>query len=179
MQMIAAKSKIAAGTAYQFFDDRDAIFAEIYEEWAVTFWSTLNKATATQWTDATWRSELHGLITQMGKFYLESSSRWDIIRYVESTKQGRGAMRTLLDANISRFSDWAGPLFRARGYSAAECKAICGLLVRTIRGHWVYGVYTAQELRELSKTAEDGTTAIVEVKLTRASRPRTVTGKSV
>ncbi|MCX5980103.1 MAG: TetR/AcrR family transcriptional regulator, partial [Chloroflexi bacterium] len=171
MQMIAAKSKIAAGTAYQFFDDRDAIFAEIYEEWAVSFWTTLNKATATPWTDATWRSELRGLITQMGKFYLASSPRWDIIRYVESTKQGRGAMRTLLDANISRFCDWAGPLFRARGYSAAECKAICGLLVRTIRGHWVYGVYTAQELRELSKTAEDGTTAIVEVKLTRASRP--------
>jgi AcrR family transcriptional regulator len=179
MQMIAAKSKIAAGTAYQFFDDRDAIFAEIYEEWAVAFWTTLNKATATRWTDATWRSELHGLIVQMGKFYLESSSRWDIIRYVESTKQGRGAMRTLLDANISRFCDWAGPLFRARGYSAAECKSICGLLVRTIRGHWVYGVYTAQELRELSKTAEDGTTAIVEVKLTRASRPRSVSGKSV
>jgi len=179
MQMIAAKSKIAAGTAYQFFDDRDAIFAEIYEEWAVAFWATLNKATATPWTDATWRSELHGLITQMGKFYLESSSRWDIIRYVESTKQGRGAMRTLLDANISRFCDWAGPLFKKRGYSAAECKAICGLLVRTIRGHWVYGVYTVQELRELSKTAEDGTTAIVEVKLTRASRPRAVSGKSV
>ena len=179
MQKIATKAKIAAGTAYQFFDDRDAIFAEIYEEWAVTFWATLNKATATQWTDATWRSELHGLITQMGKFYLESSSRWDIIRYVESTKQGRGAMRTLLDANISRFCDWAGPLFRARGYSAAERKTICGLLVRTIRGHWVYGVYTAQELRELSKTAEDGTTAIVEVKLTRASRPRAVSGKSV
>ena len=128
MQMIAAKSKIAAGTAYQFFDDRDAIFAEIYEEWAVTFWATLNKATATPWTDATWRSELRGLITQMGKFYLESSPRWDIIRYVESTKQGRGAMRTLLDANISRFCAWAGPLFRARGYSAAECKAICGAL---------------------------------------------------
>ena len=179
MQMIAAKSKIAAGTAYQFFDDRDAIFAEIYEEWAVAFWATLNKATETPWTDATWRTELHGLITQMGKFYLASSARWDIIRYVESTKQGRGAMRTLLDANINRFCDWAGPLFKARGYSVAECKAICGLLVRTIRGHWVYGVYTTLELRELSKTAEDGTTAIVEVKLTRASRPRTVTGKSV
>ena len=179
MQMIAAKAKIAAGTAYQFFDDRDAIFAEIYEEWAVTFWTTLNKATATPWTDATWRSELRGLITQMGKFYLASSPRWDIIRYVESTKQGRDAMRTLLDANISRFCAWAGPLFRARGYSAAECKAICGLLVRTIRGHWVYGVYTPQESRELSKTAEDGTTAIVEVKLTRASRPRAVSGKSV
>ena len=26
MQMVAAKAKIAAGTAYQFFDDRDAIF---------------------------------------------------------------------------------------------------------------------------------------------------------
>ena len=179
MQMIAAKSKIAAGTAYQFFNDRDAIFAEIYEEWAVTYWATLNKVTAIPWTDATWRSELHGLVLTMGKFYLTSAPRWDIIRYVESTKQGRGAMRTLLDANIARFCEWAGPLFRARGYSAAECKTICALLVRTIRGHWVYGVYTPQELRELSKTAEDGMTAIVEVKLARASRPRPVSAKSV
>jgi AcrR family transcriptional regulator len=43
MQMIASKAKIAAGTAYQFFDDRDAIFAEIYEEWIKVWWPALMK----------------------------------------------------------------------------------------------------------------------------------------
>ena len=83
-----------------------------------------------------------------------------------------------VEANIERYMDWAGPLFRARGYSAAETRAICGLLVRTIRGHWVYGVNTPAEMRELVRAAEDGMRAIVEVKLTRASRPRPVNGKN-
>ena len=178
MQMIASKAKIAAGTAYQFFDDRDAIFAEIYEEWVKVWWPALMKYTTTPWTEANWRDELHGLVMGMGKLHLDTSSRWDIITYVNSTKQGRAAIRTILEANIDRYVDWAGPLFRARGYSAPETRAICGLLVRTIRGHWIYGVNTPAEMRELVRAAEDGMRAIVEVKLTRASRPRPVNGKN-
>ncbi|MFZ9729906.1 MAG: TetR/AcrR family transcriptional regulator, partial [Candidatus Limnocylindrus sp.] len=178
MQMIASKAKIAAGTAYQFFDDRDAIFAEIYEEWVKVWWPALMKYTTTPWTEANWRDELHGLVMGMGKLHLDTSSRWDIITYINSTKQGRAAIRTILEANIDRYVDWAGPLFRARGYSAAETRVICGLLVRTIRGHWVYGVNTPAEMRELVRAAEDGMRAIVEVKLTRASRPRPVNGKN-
>ncbi len=179
MQMIAAKSKIAAGTAYQFFDDRDAIFAEIYEEWVKVWWPSLMKHTASSWTEANWRDELHALVSAMGKVHYETSTRWDIITYINSTRQGRAVVRTLLEANIDRYIKWAGPLFRTRGYSAAETRAICALLVRTIRGHWVYGVHTPAEMRELTHAAEDGMRAIVEVKLTRASRPRTVSGKSV
>jgi hypothetical protein len=115
----------------------------------------------------------------MGKIHLETSSRWDIITYINSTKQGRSALRTVLEANIDRYVDWAGPLFRTRGYNAAETRTICGLLVRTIRGHWVYGVNSPAEMKELTRAAEDGMRAIVEVKLTRASRPRPVSGKSV
>ena len=179
MQMIAVKSKIAAGTAYQFFDDRDAIFAEIYEEWVKVWWPSLMKHTASSWTEANWRDELHALVSAMGKIHYETSTRWDIITYINSTRQGRAVVRTLLEANIDRYVKWAGPLFRTRGYSAAETRAICALLVRTIRGHWVYGVHTPAEMRELARAAEDGMRAIVEVKLTRASRPRTVSGKSV
>ncbi len=179
MQMIAAKSKIAAGTAYQFFDDRDAIFAEIYEEWVKVWWPSLMKHTASSWTEANWRDELHALVSAMGKVHYETSTRWDIITYINSTRQGRAVVRTLLEANIDRYIKWAGLLFRTRGYSAAETRAICALLVRTIRGHWVYGVHTPAEMRELARAAEDGMRAIVEVKLTRASRPRTVSGKSV
>ena len=179
MQMIAVKSKIAAGTAYQFFDDRDAIFAEIYEEWVKVWWPSLMKHTASSWTEANWRDELHALVSAMGKIHYDTSTRWDIITYINSTRQGRAVVRTLLEANIDRYVKWAGPLFRTRGYSAAETRAICALLVRTIRGHWVYGVHTPAEMRELARAAEDGMRAIVEVKLTRASRPRTVSGKSV
>jgi len=178
MQMIAGKAKIAAGTAYQFFDDRDAIFAEIYEEWVKVWWPALMKYTTTPWTEANWRDQLHSLVVGMGKVHYETSSRWDIITYINSTKQGRAAIRAILEANIERYMDWAGPLFRALGYSAAETRAICGLLVRTIRGHWVYGVNTPAEMRELVRAAEDGMRAIVEVKLTRASRPRPVNGKN-
>ena len=179
MQMIAVKSKIAAGTAYQFFDDRDAIFAEIYEEWVKVWWPSLMKHTASSWTEANWRDELHALVSAMGKIHYDTSTRWDIITYINSTRQGRAVVRTLLEANIDRYVKWAGPLFRTRGYSAAETRAICALLVRTVHGHWVYGVHTPAEMRELARAAEDGMRAIVEVKLTRASRPRTVSGKSV
>ena len=120
MQMIASKAKIAAGTAYQFFDDRDAIFAEIYEEWVKVWWPALMKHTTTPWTEGNWRERLHALVIGMGKIHLETSSRWDIITYINSTKQGRVALRTLLEANIDRYVDWAGPLFRTRGYNAAE-----------------------------------------------------------
>jgi len=84
----------------------------------------------------------------------------------------------LLEANVDRYVKWIGPLFRSRGYSTAETRAICSLLVRTIRGHWVYGVNTPAEMRELARAAADGARAIVEVKLTRASRPRPVNGKN-
>ena len=131
------------------------------------------------WTEANWQEQLHGLVVGMGKIHFETSVRWDIITYINSTKQGRYAIRKLLEANIDRYMQWAGPLFRARGYSAAETRAICGLLVRTIRGHWVYGVHSPGEMRELVRAAEDGMRAIVEVKLTRASRPRSISGKSL
>jgi len=178
MQMIASKAKIAAGTAYQFFDDRDAIFAEIYEEWARTWWPALNKATAHPLDESNWREGLQDLTAKMGKFYLDASSRWDIVTYIHSTKEGRAAVRMLLEANVDRYVKWIGPLFRSRGYSTAETRAICSLLVRTIRGHWVYGVNTPAEMRELARAAADGARAIVEVKLTRASRPRPVNGKN-
>ena len=89
------------------------------------------------------------------------------------------AARALLEPNIDRYVDWAGPLFRTPGYNAAETRTICGLLVRTIRDHWVDEVNSPAEMKELTRAAEDGMRAIVEVKLTRASRPRPVSGKSV
>ena len=176
MQMIAAKAKIAAGTAYQFFDDRDAIFAELYEGWAREYWDNLMKGTSEPWTEEGWESLQRNLITQMGKFYLATFTRWEIVRYVESTKAGRVAMRQLLTANVERYASWAGPLFRSRGYSAAEARAICTVLVRTARGHYVYGVANPAEMRELNTAAWEGMSAIVKVKLGSSNRPRSIGG---
>ena len=176
MQMIAAKAKIAAGTAYQFFDDRDAIFAEIYESWAREYWERLMHGSAVPWTEESWEVLQRNLINQMGKFYLATFSRWEIVRYVESTKAGRSAMRQLLNANVARYVSWAGPLFRSRGYSAAETEAICTVLVRTARGHYVYGVSTSLEMRELNNAAWEGMNAIVRVKLGSSNRPRSAGG---
>ena len=67
MQMIAGKAKIAARTAHQLFDHRDAIFAEIYEEWVKVWWSALMKYTTMPWTEANWREQLHALAIGMAK----------------------------------------------------------------------------------------------------------------
>ncbi|MFM2193721.1 MAG: Bacterial regulatory protein tetR family, partial [Chloroflexota bacterium] len=62
MQMVAAKAKIAAGTAYQFFDDRDAIFFDLYETWAGAWWSSVVLSTSRPWTAETWAEELDAVV---------------------------------------------------------------------------------------------------------------------
>ncbi|MFZ9353024.1 MAG: TetR/AcrR family transcriptional regulator, partial [Candidatus Limnocylindrus sp.] len=86
MQMVAAKAKIAAGTAYQFFDDRDSIFFDLYETWAGAWWSSVVLSTSRPWTAATWADELDAVVENGCKFHLKHKEMWEVIRYVESTK---------------------------------------------------------------------------------------------
>jgi AcrR family transcriptional regulator len=97
MQMVAAKAKIAAGTAYQFFDDRDAIFFDLYETWAGAWWSSIMLSTSRPWTAATWADELDAVVETGCKFHLKQKEMWEVIRYVESTKIGRDGMKLLFD----------------------------------------------------------------------------------
>lgn len=171
MQSIATKAKIAAGTAYQFYDDRDAICFDIYLEWAEVWWATLMEATSKRVTTENWEQQVRGLVSLMGRFYFEHYDAHSLLRYVEATKAGGEAVRTIVEANIQRWTDWFGPLLKSVGYSNAEVQRICVAAVRTIRGHWSYGFASEAQWKELIRSAADGTVAMLKQKLAEAPRP--------
>lgn len=165
MQMVAAKAKIAAGTAYQFFDDRDAIFFDLYETWAGAWWSSVMLSTSRAWTAATWTEELDAVVEAGCKFHLKHKEMWEVIRYVESTKVGRDGMRLLFDANVERTIQWTAPYLKTTGMSAAEIRFLCASIVRTARGHHMYWPIDATSLRETIRGSQEAQRAIVEAKL--------------
>ncbi|MFZ9353066.1 MAG: TetR/AcrR family transcriptional regulator [Candidatus Limnocylindrus sp.] len=165
MQMVAAKAKIAAGTAYQFFDDRDAIFFDLYETWAGAWWSSVVLSTSRPWTAATWAEELDAVVETGCKFHLKHKEMWEVIRYVESTKVGREAMRLLFEANVDRVIQWASPYLKTAGMSPTDIRSLCASIVRTSRGHHMYWPIDATSLREIIRGSQEAQRAIVEAKL--------------
>ncbi|MEY3726480.1 MAG: hypothetical protein RI971_1057 [Chloroflexota bacterium] len=165
MQMVAAKAKIAAGTAYQFFDDRDAIFFDLYETWAGAWWSSVVLSTSRPWTAATWAEELDAVVETGCKFHLKHKEMWEVIRYVESTKVGRDAMRLLFEANVDRVIQWASPYLKTVGMSPNDIRSLCASIVRTSRGHHMYWPIDAASLREIIRGSQEAQRAIVEAKL--------------
>lgn len=170
MQSIAAKAKIAAGTAYQFYDDRDAICSDIYLEWAEAFWSELMIATATPLNASNWEEELRALTARMGRFYFDHTAQYSLLRYVESTKAGGAAMRKILEANVDRYVTWFGPLLKEAGYASIDVRRICNAMVRSIRGHWAYGFDSAAQSKEMIRSAGDGVVAIAKHRFSEAPR---------
>ena len=181
MQSIAAKAKIAAGTAYQFYDDRDAICSDIYLEWAEAYWAALMEATSRNLTKENWEGELRALVLKMGRFWFDHTAEYSLLRYVESTKSGGAAMRRMVDANIDRYVAWFGPLLRESGYAPAESRRICMAMVRAIRGHWAYGFASVSESKELIRSASEAVIAIAKQSFldaprgSRAARPSSTT----
>jgi AcrR family transcriptional regulator len=165
MQMVAAKAKIAAGTAYQFFDDRDSIFFDLYETWAGAWWSTVVLSTSRPWSAATWSEEIDAVVESGCKFHLKQKEMWEVIRYVESTKVGREGMKLLFDANVERCVEWMGPYLKSVGMSAAEIRSLAISLLRTARGHHMYGPIDSTSLREVIRGSQEAQRAIVEMKL--------------
>jgi AcrR family transcriptional regulator len=165
MQMVAAKAKIAAGTAYQFFDDRDAIFFDLYETWAGAWWSSIMLSTSHPWTAATWVDELDAVVENGCKFHLKQKEMWEVIRYVESTKVGREGMRLLFDANVERCIQWASPYLKSVGMTPTEIRLLCVSILRTARGHHMYGPIESSSLREVIRGSQESQRAIVEMKL--------------
>lgn len=178
MQSIAAKAHIAAGTAYQFYDDRDAICFDIYLEWAEVWWATLMHATSKRLTAEDWESQVRELVTDMGHFYFEHYEAHSLLRYVESTKVGGEAVRSMVEANIQRWVDWFGPLLKEVGYTPAEIYRISVAAVRTIRGHWAYGFASEAQWKELIRSAADGVVAMLKLRLAEAPRPRSASVSS-
>ena len=165
MQMVAAKAKIAAGTAYQFFDDRDSIFFDLYETWAGAWWSSVVLSTSRPWTAATWADELDAVVENGCKFHLKHKEMWEVIRYVESTKVGRDGMRLLFDANVDRVIQWASPYLKTTGMSPTEIRSLCASIIRTARGHHMYWPLDSSSLRETIRGSQEAQRAIVEAKL--------------
>ncbi len=165
MQMVAAKAKIAAGTAYQFFDDRDAIFFDLYETWAGAWWSSIIFATSHPWTAENWVDQLDAVVETGCKFHLKQKEMWEVIRYVESTKVGREGMKLLFDANVERCTQWVTPYLKSVGMTGAEIRLLAVSILRTSRGHHMYGPLETTSLREVVRGSQEAQRAIVEMKL--------------
>jgi len=165
MQMVAAKAKIAAGTAYQFFDDRDSIFFDMYESWATEWWANLISGTTQAWTHDTWMVALDRVIESGCRFHLKHSDMWEVLRYVESTKVGRDGMKLLFEANVDRTIQWAGPYLKSLGKSPSDIRQLCTSLVRTSRGHHMYWPMSPMSLKETIRLSQEAQRAIVETSL--------------
>jgi len=170
MQSMAVKAKIAGGTAYQFYDDRDAICADVYLEWAEAFWAQLMIATSTRLTESNWEDELRALTVRMGHFYVDHTEKYSLLRYVECTRLGMLAMRKILGANVDRYVTWFGPILKEAGYKPADVRRICNAMVRAIRGHWAYGFDSVAQSKELIRSAGDVVVAIAKQHLSEAPR---------
>jgi AcrR family transcriptional regulator len=165
MQMVAAKAKIAAGTAYQFFDDRDSIFFDLYETWAGAWWSSVVLSTSRPWSATNWSDEIDAVVENGCKFHLKQKEMWEVIRYVESTKVGREGMKLLFDANVERCIQWMSPYLKSVGMTAGEIRALATSVLRTARGHHMYGPIDSTSLREVIRISQEAQRAIVEMKL--------------
>jgi len=165
MQMVAAIAKIAAGTAYQFFDDRDAIFFDLYETWAAAWWSSVVLSTSQPWSAATWSDQIDAVVEGGCKLHLKHKEMWEVIRYVESTKVGREGMKLLFDANVERCIQWMSPYLKSVGMTAAEIRSLAISVLRTARGHHMYGPIGSSSLREVIRSSQEAQRAIVEAKL--------------
>ena len=170
MQMVAAKAKIAAGTAYQFFDDRDSIFFDLYETWAGAWWSSVVLSTSRPWSAANWSDEIDAVVENGCKFHLKHKEMWEVIRYVESTKVGREGMKLLFDANVERCIQWMSPYLKSVGMTAAEIRSLAISILRTARGHHMYGPIDSTSLREVIRGSQEAQRAIVEAKLRSAGK---------
>ena len=178
MQMVAAQAKIAAGTAYQFFDDRDAIFFDLYETWAGEWWVSLMGSTSHPWSAANWPDQIDAVVESGCRFHLKHQEMWEVIRYVESTKVGREGMKLLFNANVQRCINWMSPYLQYAGMNAAEIREVALSILRTARGHHMYEPLEKASLRNIIRGSQEAQRAIVEYKLRRLGKPKNDNGRA-
>ena len=99
---------------------------------------------------------------------------WEVIRYVESTKVGREAMRLLFEANVDRVIQWASPYLKTTGMSPTDIRRLCASIVRTSCGHHMYWPIDAASLREITRGSKEAQRAIVEATLRSAGKNSSV-----
>ena len=148
MQLVSQRAGIASGTAYQFFDDLECIYRDIYEEWYRDWWSVILMHTSELWTDR-WEEQLKALITGSCTFLLKHADAWPVIRHGDATAEGRVATPMMLAAQIDRTIRSSSPLLLAAGLSVEEIAFVCRANVYTARGHHIFTALASSTLSDV------------------------------
>jgi AcrR family transcriptional regulator len=137
MQLVSQRAGIASGTAYQFFDDLECIYRDIYEEWYRDWWSVILMYTSEIWTEK-WEEQLKALIAGSCNFLLKQADSWPVIRHVDATAEGRKAAPMMLNAQIDRSVRSASPYLTSRGLTKEEIQFLSRANTYTARGHHIF-----------------------------------------
>ena len=137
MQLVSKRAGIASGTAYQFFDDLECIYRDIYEEWYRDWWSVILMYTSELWTEK-WEEQLKALIAGSCNFLLKQVDSWPVIRHVDATAEGRKAAPMMLNAQIDRSVRSASPYLTSRGLTKEEIQFLSRANTYTARGHHIF-----------------------------------------
>ncbi len=148
MQLVSQRAGIASGTAYQFFDDLECVYRDIYEEWYRDWWSVILMHTSELWTER-WEEQLKGLILGSCNFLLKHADAWPVIRHVDATAEGRVAAPLMLAAQIDRTIRSSSPYLAASGLSGEEIAFISRANVYTARGHHIFAALVSSALSDV------------------------------
>jgi AcrR family transcriptional regulator len=148
MQLVSKRAGIASGTAYQFFDDLECIYRDIYEEWYRDWWSVILMHTSALWNER-WEEQLKSLIAGSCNFLLKHADYWTVIRHVDATAEGRIAAPMMLNAQIERNIRCASPFLLAEGLSKSEIAFISRANTYTARGHHIFTALATSTFNEV------------------------------
>jgi len=148
MQLVSQRAGIASGTAYQFFDDLECIYRDIYEEWYRNWWSVILMHTSALWTER-WEEQLKSLIGGSCNFLLKHADYWTVIRHVDATAEGRIAAPMMLAAQIDRNIRCSTPFLHAAGLSTSEIAFISRANTYTARGHHIFTALATSTVNEV------------------------------
>jgi len=148
MQLVSQRAGIASGTAYQFFDDLECIYRDIYEEWYRDWWSVILTYTSELMSEH-WEGQLRRLIEGSCNFLVKHSDSWPVIRHVDATAEGRVAAPLMLAAQIDRTIRSTSPYLLAAGLTAEEIRFICRANVYSARGHHIFAALATSTLSDV------------------------------
>ncbi|MFZ9278427.1 MAG: TetR/AcrR family transcriptional regulator [Candidatus Limnocylindrus sp.] len=160
MQLVSKRAGIASGTAYQFFDDLECIYRDIYEDWYRNWWSVILMHTSEYW-DRRWEHLLHELIKGSCTFLLKNSDAWTVIRHVDATAEGKIAAPQMLKAQIRRSVDCSTPYLTSLGLSAGEIQQIARGNTYTARGHHIFTALAQDSVHDVIEGSFEAQRALV------------------
>jgi AcrR family transcriptional regulator len=166
MQLVSQRAGIASGTAYQFFDDLECIYRDIFEEWYRDWWSVILMHTSELWTER-WEEQLKGLIAGSCNFLLKHADSWPVIRHVDATSEGRVAAPMMLNAQIDRTMRCSAPYLRSAGLSDAEIAFVCRANTFTARGHHIFAALASSTIKDVTEGSFGAQSAIIREYLRR------------